>query len=201
VIGWMRGKLLAKTPPFLLLDVQGIGYELEGPMTTFYTLPDLGDTVSLFTHQIIRDDAHHLYAFTNERERNVFRLLLKVNGVGAKVALAILSGMDAATFSQCVFEGDSASLSRLPGIGKKTAERLIIEMRDRLEKSNLPAYRPSDVASPTVLPADDPVKEAVSALISLGLKPPEASRQVHAIHTEGLSCEEIVRQALKTMVK
>ena len=201
MIGWMRGTLLAKKPPFLLLDVQGVGYELEGPMTTFYTLPELGDTVTLFTHQIIRDDAHHLYAFANEQERNVFRLLLKVNGVGAKVALAILSGMDSATFSRCVFEGDSASLSKLPGIGKKTAERLIIEMRDRLDQSSVPPNIPSDVTNSNALATNDPVKEAVSALISLGLKPPEASRQVHAIHSEGLSCEEIVRQALKTMVK
>lgn len=201
MIGWMRGKLLSKKPPLLLLDVQGVGYELEGPMTTFYTLPGLGDTVALFTHQIVREDAHHLYAFANEQERNVFRLLLKVNGVGAKVALAILSGMDAATFSRCVFEGDSAGLAKLPGIGKKTAERLIIEMRDRLDKSHTPVYTPAGTANPDPLPADDPVKEAVSALISLGLKPPEASRQVHAIQTEGLTCEEIVRQALKTMVR
>ena len=201
MIGWIRGKLLSKRPPFLLLDVQGVGYELEGPMTTFYTLPELGDTVALFTHQLVREDAHHLYAFANEQERNVFRLLLKVNGVGAKLALTILSGMDAATFSRCVFEGDSASLSKLPGIGKKTAERLIIEMQDRLDKSTMPAYIPASATSTDAIPIEDPVREAVSALISLGFKPPEASRQVHAIESEGLSCEEIVRQALKTMVR
>ena len=194
-------KLLSKRPPFLLLDVQGIGYELEGPMTTFYTLPEQGDTVALFTHQIVREDAHHLYAFANEQERNVFRLLLKVNGVGAKLALTILSGMDAATFSRCVFEGDSASLSKLPGIGKKTAERLIIEMQDRLDKSTMPTYIPATASNPDSIPPDDPIREAVSALISLGFKPPEASRQVHAVDSNGLTCEEIVRQALKTMVK
>ena len=201
MIGWIRGKLLSRRPPFLLLDVQGVGYELEGPMTTFYTLPEPGDAVSLFTHQVVREDAHHLYAFANEQERNVFRLLLKVNGVGAKLALTILSGMDAATFSRCVFEGDAASLARLPGIGKKTAERLIIEMSDRLDKSTMPAYAPTSATNPHPVSTDDPVREAVSALISLGFKPPEASRQVHAIECEGLTCEEIVRQALKTMVK
>lgn len=201
MIGWIRGKLLSKRPPFLLLDVQGIGYELEGPMTTFYTLPESGDTVSLFIHQVIREDAHHLYAFANEQERNVFRLLLRVNGVGAKLALTILSGMDAATFARCVFEGDAAALSKLPGIGKKTAERLIIEMRDRLDKSTMPAYIPASATNPDGLAAEDPVREAVSALISLGFKPPEASRQVHAIEVQGLSCEEIVRRALKTMVR
>ena len=201
MIGWIRGKLLSKRPPFLLLDVQGVGYELEGPMTTFYTLPDAGDTVALFTHQIVREDAQHLYGFANEQERNVFRLLLKVNGVGAKLALTILSGMDAATFSRCVFEGDAASLAKLPGIGKKTAERLIIEMQDRLDKSPMPAYVRPTAPGADPIPTDDPVREAVGALISLGFKPPEASRQVHAIDCQGLSCEEIVRRALQTMVR
>ncbi len=198
----MHGKLLVKRPPVLLLDVQGVGYELEAPMTTFYVLPELGADVTLFAHQVIRDDAHHLYGFAKEDERNVFRSLLRVNGVGAKLALVILSGMDADSFARAVIEGDSASLSRLPGIGKKTAERLIIEMRDRLEK---PAASMTSGGIPVsggpLAGHADPMREAVSALISLGIKPPEASRKVHALDCENLSCEEIVRRALQGMVR
>lgn len=201
MIGWLHGKLLSKKPPALLLDVQGVGYELEAPMTTFYVLPVVGEDVSLFIHHQVRDDAQNLYAFGKEHERNVFRMLLKVNGVGAKLALVILSGMDAQTLGRCVFEGDTASLSKLPGIGKKTAERLIIEMRDRLDSGPLTATS-SDTGTviPIAIP-HDPVREAISALVSLGFKPQDASRQVHAVEAEHLSSEEIVRLALKTMVR
>tara|TARA_Y100001934_G_C12065657_1_gene637565 strand:- start:118 stop:723 length:606 start_codon:yes stop_codon:yes gene_type:complete len=201
VIGWLKGKLLAKKPPSLLLDVHGVGYELDAPMTTFYVLPEVGEDTSLFVHHLVRDDAQNLYGFAKEHERDVFRMLLKVNGVGAKLALTILSGMDAGTFRQCVFEGDSASLSKLPGIGKKTAERLIIEMRDRLDTGALPAdVGPGDGASPVSVP-QDPVREAISALVSLGFKPQDASRQVHAVEQTDLSSEDMVRLALKTMVR
>ena len=133
MIGRLRGELVVKHPPQLMLDVQGVGYELEAPMSTFYQLPALGQQVSLFTHLAIRDDAHVLYGFAREAERALFRSLLKVSGVGAKMALAILSGMSADEFGRCVQQGDSASLVRLPGIGKRTAERLIVEMRGRLD--------------------------------------------------------------------
>jgi Holliday junction DNA helicase RuvA len=197
VIGWLSGILRAKRPPSLLLDVGGVGYELEAPMSTFSTLPAVGEPASLFTHLIVREDAHQLFGFSAERERELFRALLRVNGVGAKVALAILSGMDAAAFSRCVLEGDSASLTRMPGIGKKTAERVIMEMRDRLDA--LPAGV-SGAAQGQMQPhTADPVTEAVSALIALGLKPQEASRRIAALETEQLPPEELVRLALRGM--
>jgi Holliday junction DNA helicase RuvA len=198
VIGWLCGVLRAKHPPALLLDVNGVGYELEAPMSTFSTLPALGERVSLFTHLIVREDAHHLFAFAAERERDVFRALLKVNGVGAKVALAILSGMDADSFARCVLDGDAARLTRLPGIGKKTAERVIMEMRDRLHALSAGA---GGIVVPGAPPrrAADAVSEAVSALIALGLKPQEASRRIAMLDSEGLPPEEIVRLALRGM--
>ncbi len=201
MIAWIKGVLRDKQPPWLLIDVGGIGYEVQAPMTTFMSLPSPGTEVVLFAHQVVRDDAHQLFGFSARSDRDLFRQLLRVNGVGAKMALAILSGMDAATLGRCVLEGDTSSLSRLPGIGKKTAERLVIEMRDRL--GPLPADGRS--GSPDGMGASqqraDAAAEAVSALIALGLKPPEASRRVAAIDCEGLACEDIVRLALKAMVK
>lgn len=197
VIGWLSGVLRAKHPPMLLLNVQGVGYELEAPMSTFAQLPALGEQLELFTHLVVREDAHQLFGFAAERERDVFRALLKVNGVGAKVALAILSGMDGDAFARCVLDGDTLRLTRLPGIGKKTAERVIMEMRDRLQGmsagtggTRTPGFAP--------LPTD-PVSEAVSALIALGLKPQEASRRIAMLDSEGLPAEEIVRLALRGM--
>lgn len=200
MIGWLEGRLREKRPPHLLLDVNGVGYELEAPMTTFYTLPQPGETIKLFTHQVVRDDAHQLYGFSERRDRDVFRMLLRVSGVGAKIGLAILSGMDANAFSRCVFEGDTASLSKLPGIGKKTAERLVIEMRDRLEKADGQAGANLTSGTPAAERAD-PVGEAVSALVALGFKPQEASQRVRAIDAGGLACEDIVRLALQSLVK
>ena len=167
-------------------------------MSTFADLPGVGESTSLFTHLIVREDAHQLFGFSGERERDLFRALLKVNGVGAKVALAILSGMNGAQFTRCVVDGDTASLTRLPGIGKKTAERLIMEMRDRLD--GLPEGADA-AALPSASPAPgDPVSEAVSALISLGLKPQEASRRIASItEVEGKAPEELVRLALRAM--
>ena len=202
MIAWMHGVLREKHPPLLLVDTGGIGYEMEAPMTTFYDLPAVGETVTLHLHHVVREDAQHLYAFARRAERDLFRQLLRVSGVGAKLGLAILSGMDAGGFSRCVLEGDAASLSRLPGIGKKTAERLIMEMRDRIETES--SGMASGIAGAGSGPApqrDDPVAEAVRALIALGLKPAEASRRVHAVGTEGLECEEIVRRALQSMVR
>ncbi len=200
MIGWIEGLLKEKHPPHLLVDVKGVGYELEAPMTTFYTLPALGETVKLYTHQLVREDAHHLYGFSVRRDRDVFRMLLRVSGVGAKIGLAILSGMDVNAFSRCVFEGDTGSLSKLPGIGKKTAERLVIEMRDRLDRAD-GAVAVSVPGSAQVPPPADPVGEAVSALVSLGFKPQEASQRVRAVPSDGLVCEEIVRLALQSLVK
>ncbi len=197
----MKGVLREKQPPWLLVDVGGVGYELQAPMSTFSALPKTGTEVVLFAHQVVRDDAQQLFGFAQRSERDVFRQLLKVNGVGAKVALAILSGLDVTALGRCVLEGDTVSLSRLPGIGKKTAERLVMELRDRL--ATLPATgrsgAPLDGESRDV--AVDPAAEAVSALIALGLKPPEASRRVAAIDCTARACEDIVRLALKAMVK
>ena len=199
MIGLLRGRLLAKQPPSLLLDVQGVGYEVDAPMTTFYDLPDVGAEVTLHTHLAVREDAHTLYGFLKLSDRNLFRTLLKVNGVGARLALAILSGMETPRFINCVQEGDTAALVRLPGIGKKTAERLIIELRDRLEAGQGGMSAATSDAFAAV--AASPVEDAVSALVGLGYKPPEASRMVRAIDTTGLSSEEIIRRALQRTVQ
>lgn len=195
MIGWLRGVLRDKRPPYLLLDVQGVGYEVEAPMTTFYDLPEPGGEVALYTHHVVREDAQQLFGFSRPRERDVFRMLLRVNGVGGKVALAILSGMDADSLARCVYEGDTAALVRLPGVGKKTAERLVIEMRDRLDVQDAapgPVGRPASVERPV-----DAAGEAAEALVALGFKPQEASRRVRAVDEEGLACEELVRRALQ----
>ncbi len=196
MIAWLQGELVSKHPPVLLVNVQGVGYEVHAPMGTFGSLPEIGGQVTLFIHQVLREDSSQLYGFSNTGERGIFRALLKVNGVGAKVALAILSGMDGATFSRCVMAGDSASLVRIPGIGKKTAERLIIEMRDRLEDTGTEFSSSDDAVTPV---ATDPVAEAVSALIALGLKPQEASRRVSVLDCRDKKSEEIIRLALQAM--
>ncbi len=196
MIAWLQGELLAKHPPHALINVGGVGYDVQAPMSTFSALPDVGRQVTLFIHHVLREDSSQLYAFNDVRERSVFRSLLKVNGVGAKVALAILSGMDGATFTRCVMAGDSASLVRLPGIGKKTAERLIVEMRDRLDDAPAVIAAGTHPATPQTM---DPMAEAVSALIALGLKPVEASRRVGAIDCAKLSSEDIIRLALQGM--
>jgi holliday junction DNA helicase RuvA len=195
MIGWLNGVVRVKRPPVLVLDVGGIGYEVEAPMSTFAALPELGGTMELHTHLAIRDDAHALYGFATESDRDVFRQLIKVNGVGAKLALAILSGMVVDELARAVHNGDTAALTRLPGIGKKTAERLIIEMRDRLTGMGGDGGAP--LPGTTILNRSDPVGEAVSALIALGFKPPEASKRVAALETDGLACEQIVRDALR----
>lgn len=201
MIAWLKGVLRDKRPPRLLLDVHGVGYELEAPMTTFYRLPPAGEGTALFVHEVLREDARALYAFSTARDRDVFRLLLRVNGVGAKLALAVLSGMDSATLAQCVTQGDTQSLSRLPGIGKKTAERLVLDLRDRLAVLPPLGTLGAGGEPPVPAPPADAVSEAVDALIALGLKPAEASRRVRAAYTEDAGTEEIIRRALQSMVK
>ena len=197
MIGLLRGKILGKQPPRVLLEVQGVGYEVDAPMTTFYELPDIGAEVILYTHLAVREDAHTLYGFTTLTDRDLFRSLLKVNGVGARLALGILSGMNARTFIACVQGGDAAALVKLPGIGKKTAERLIIELRDRLD-----ALAPATARSGTpVVAASSPVDEAVSALVGLGYKAQEASNMVRVIDTTNMSSEDIIRSALQTTLQ
>ena len=204
MIGRLRGILLTKQPPALLVDVNGVGYEVEAPMSTFYQLPAVDQSVVLHTHMVVREDAQLLYGFASLEERTLFRTLIKVNGVGAKLGLAILSGISADDFVRCVRDEDSASLVRLPGIGKKTAERLIIEMRDRFKDwhgGDLDASMTGGPSAPMASIIDDPVKEALSALVSLGYKPQEASRFINGLDTEGRSSEEIIRSALKAAVK
>ncbi|MCU7924224.1 MAG: Holliday junction branch migration protein RuvA [Candidatus Thiodiazotropha sp. (ex Dulcina madagascariensis)] len=197
MIGRLRGELARKQAPHLLIDINGVGYELEAPLSTFFTLPDLGQQVTLFTHLAIREDAHVLYAFASETERALFRSLLKVSGVGAKMALAILSGMNAEEFSRCVEAGDVASLVRLPGIGRKTAERLIIEMRDRLAKlADFPAAGSSSQAGHSVRPATAG-SDAVAALVALGYKPQDASRMVKAVAEDEMDSQTLIRAALQ----
>jgi Holliday junction DNA helicase RuvA len=197
MIGMLRGRIIQRHPPFLLIDVNGVGYEVEAPMSTFYALPEGSAEVILHTHLTVREDAHILYGFAREGDRAMFRALLKVNGVGGKMALAILSGMTADEFALCVQTGDIAALTRLPGVGKKTAERLIVEMRDRLEglSGNAAPLRPGPVGAGAA-PAD-PSADAVSALIALGYKPPEASRMVRAVAGEGLGTEALIKAALQ----
>jgi len=196
MIGRLHGILLHKEPPALLVDVGGVGYELEAPMTTFYELPGVGERVTLYTHLVVREDAHLLYGFAREAQRRLFRALLKVNGVGPRVALAVLSGLSDEEFTRCVADEDIARLTKVPGIGRKTAERLVIEMRDKLP-ADVAAAAPATAAAAS-MPAD-PVSEAVSALVALGYKPNEASRAVRGVSAKGLSAEEIIRQALKGM--
>ncbi|HYA37585.1 MAG TPA: Holliday junction branch migration protein RuvA [Candidatus Methylomirabilis sp.] len=197
MIGRLHGILLHKEPPALLVDVGGVGYELEAPMTTFYELPAVGEKVTLYTHLVVREDAHLLYGFVREAQRRLFRALLRVNGVGPRVALAVLSGLSDEEFTRCVAAEDIARLTKVPGIGRKTAERLVIEMRDKLP-AEVTTAAPTVAVNSASTPAD-PVSEAVSALVALGYKPNEASRAVRGVSAKGLSAEEIIRQALKGM--
>jgi len=195
MIGFIRGKLFSKMPPQLVVDVQGVGYEVEAPMTTFYDLPALGEEVQLFTHLVIRDDAHILFAFSTESDRKMFRALIKVNGVGPKLALTILSGQSAEEFHRCIHDNDVQALIRLPGIGKKTAERLIIEMRDRLPDS-IESSESGQSVSVTQIQVN-PKQEAISALCALGYKPQDASKMVQNIAQEDKTCEDIIKLALQ----
>lgn len=200
MIGRLKGILLTKQAPTLLLDVNGVGYEVDAPMSTFYQLPDIGHEVILHTHFVVREDAQQLCGFATEAERRMFRSLIKINGVGARLALSILSGISADDFARCIQDNDTATLVRLPGVGKKTAERLVIEMRDKLSDWQA---APVSITSPGMMEVEhkaDPVHEAVSALIALGYKPPEASRMVTRIDCHNLSSEEIIRDALKASI-
>jgi Holliday junction DNA helicase RuvA len=200
MIGRLRGEIVYKHPPQLMLDVGGVGYELEAPMSTFYALPETGAQVTLLTHLAIRDDAHVLYGFAKEGERELFRALLKISGVGAKMALGVLSGMNAEEFARAVQAGDTAALVRLPGVGKKTAERLVVEMRDRLDQLGVtPALTapPTSAAAPVQSAAD----EAVAALVSLGYKPVEAQRMIQRVDAPETNSEELIRAALKSAAK
>lgn len=195
MIGFLHGRIAAKTAPAVTLDVGGIGYELEAPMSTFLNLPAVGETVHLITHLVVREDAHILYGFATEEERRLFRNLLKVSGVGPKIALGVLSGMSTEGFSRCVLAEDVSTLTRIPGIGRKTAERLIIEMRDRVK--NPPLIGDSVGRAP----ASDPQSEAFDALVALQYKPAEATRLLKGIGAGSHTTEELIRLALQGAIR
>lgn len=197
MIGSLSGKLVLKQPPRLLIDVGGVGYECEAPMSTFYTLPATGSSVNLHTHLTIRDDAHLLYAFATAQEKLLFRELIKVSGVGPKIALAILSGTGVDDFWNTVREGEIVRLTKVPGIGKKVAERLVIELRDKAGAGGASSI---SSGAGTGQPSS-PLHEARAALEALGYKTAEAQRLADAVKGEGLSAEQIIREALKRAVR
>ncbi|NIG62693.1 MAG: Holliday junction branch migration protein RuvA [Serratia symbiotica] len=201
MIGRLRGNIMEKQPPLVLLEVNGLGYEVYMPMTCFYQLPKQGQEAIVFTHFVVREDSQLLYGFNDKQERALFRELIKVNGVGPKLALAILSGMSAQQFVSAVEHEEITTLIKLPGVGKKTAERLVVEMKDRFKGLNGDLFTNSSRSS---LPAtavqsadNDTEAEAVSALVALGYKPQEASRMVSKIAKSGADCETLIRDALR----
>lgn len=201
MIGRLRGNILEKQPPLVLLEANGVGYEVHMPMTCFYELPELGQEAIVFTHFVVREDAQLLYGFNDKQERALFRELIKVNGVGPKLALAILSGMSAQQFVSAVEREEITALVKLPGVGKKTAERLVVEMKDRFKGLNGDLFNSSsEISLPSATdkaPDVDAEAEAVSALVALGYKPQEASGMVSKIAKPGADCETLIRDALR----
>ncbi|MCG9582999.1 Holliday junction branch migration protein RuvA [Vibrio europaeus] len=205
MIGRLRGILIEKQPPELLIEVNGIGYEVQMPMSCFYELPSIGEEAIIYTHFVVREDAQLLYGFNTVKERALFREVIKANGVGPKLGLAILSGMTASQFVASVEREDVSTLVKLPGVGKKTAERLVVEMKDRLK-----GWSAGDLFTPftDAAPADsapqpaqsNAEEEAISALLALGYKPTQASKVVSQVKTDEMSSEQLIREALKSMV-
>jgi len=206
VIGRLRGCLVEKSPPEILIECAGVGYEVTLPMTSFYALPEVDEEAVVFTHFVVREDAQLLYGFTNKVERKLFRLLIKVNGVGPKLALAILSAMSADQFVSCVVHDQLSTMVKIPGVGKKTAERLLIEMRDRLKDWQISSETPatdSMIMSSTIESTFivSPVKgDAINALISLGYTQGQADKAVKAVYKDGSRSEDVIRDALKAMI-
>jgi Holliday junction DNA helicase RuvA len=198
MIARLAGTLVSKQPPHLVIDVAGVGYEVEAPLPVFFDLPATGQPVVILTHLSVKEDSHTLYGFATEAERRLFRQLLRISGIGAKLALTILSGARGEELARYVVQGDAAALTRLPGIGKKTAERIIIELRDKLgDLSIAPAAGPAAGAAAT----GDALGAAVTALIALGYKAQEAARMARGVAQPGMSVEEIIRHALQATVK
>lgn len=209
MISRLCGKLIELQPPMLLLDVGGVGYEVSAPMPTFYRLPELGATVTLYTHLVVREDAHALYGFIEKNDKQLFQTLIKASGVGPKLALAIMSGIETREFIGCIEREDATTLVQIPGIGKKTAQRLVIELRDRFKDWGLPVQEPVDVAviEESVLSGASQLnqaslkRDAENALVSLGYKLADAQKAVKSVAEPELSREEIIRRALQSMVK
>lgn len=189
MIGHLQGKLVAKRPPWLTVDVGGVGYELEAPMSTFYSLPGVGESVRLVTHLLVREDAQLLYGFNTDEERDLFRRLLKVSGIGARIALGVLSSSTVDGFYDCIRHKDLASLTRVPGVGRKTAERLLVEMADRLPEATAAAGNGAATVGAE--------SEAQHALVALGYKPTEVVRMLKALDVSSMRTEEIIREALR----
>ena len=195
MIGRLKGVLIHKAPPWIVVDVHGVGYELEAPMSTFYDLPEVGREVFLFTHYAQKEDSVSLYGFLREAERRLFRDVQKVSGIGAKIALAVLSGTSVDEFARLLQASDVAALTRIPGIGKKTAERMVVELRDRA--AGMATGLPSGALS---LP-NDPLSEAITALQALGYKPADADRMARKATAEGDPAETIIRKALQSALR
>ena len=201
MIGRLAGTLIQKSPPLLMIDIHGVGYEVQAPMSTFYQLPECEQPVVLLIHMVVREDAQLLYGFYNESERLLFKTLIKVNGVGPKLALAILSGISVSEFVQVINDNDESGLVRLPGIGKKTAQRLIVEMKDRLadwQTDNTTDQGKSTTSADQSPSEQDIIKEASSALIALGYKPAEATRMISRIDKQDQTTESLIKYALRS---
>lgn len=200
MIGQLRGKLIEKNPPFLMIDVQGVGYIVQTPLSTFFVLPEVGQEVVLRTHMVVREDAQLLYGFATFDECCIFQELIKTNGVGPKIALAILSGLTPHELMEILAMEEVSRLQRLPGIGAKTALRIIVEMKDRLGKMMLSS--PQKNLTPSLLSkAQGPEQEAIAALIALGYKPQEANKAIAKVENKSSSCEAILREALQGLAK
>lgn len=199
MIGRLTGILIEKQPPEILLDVQGVGYELLLPMTSFYSLPEVGQSVTLFTHFVVREDAHLLFGFAQKSDRSLFRELIKTNGVGPKLALAILSAMSVNDFAYAIEREELSKLIKIPGIGRKTAERLLVELKGKFKGQQQDFFiESSHLSAPTQPSAQDSAsEEAISALIALGYKPADAEKMVKKIAKADLSSEQLIREALK----
>ncbi|MCX7120632.1 MAG: Holliday junction branch migration protein RuvA [Gammaproteobacteria bacterium] len=198
MITHITGKLIDKKPPLLTIDVNGIGYEIHAPMSTFYQLPDIDSTITLLTHFVVREDAHLLFGFSQEQERKLFRALIKVNGVGPKLALTILSGMETTHFVDCIQTQNAGSLTHIPGVGKKTAERLIVEMRDSLSHWEISS---ESLSQTDLLNPNQVIQDAISALTALGYKPVDAKNAISKVHQPDHNNEQLIRLALQQMAK
>lgn len=205
MIGRLRGTLIEKQPPEILIECHGIGYEVTVPMTSLYALPELNQEATIYTHFVVREDAQLLYGFANKVERKLFRLLIKASGVGPKLALAILSGMSAEQFVSCVAHDDVSTIVKIPGVGKKTAERLLIEMRDRIKDWHVEPSANMAVSEQTVITMDNNLingakGDALNALVSLGYSQAQADKAIKAVYSGDKSSEDLIRDALKAML-
>lgn len=198
MIGRLHGKIIEKSPPEMVLDVNGVGYEILLPMTSFYNLPSLNENTTIFTHLVVREDAHLLFGFSQKQERSLFRELIKTNGVGPKLALAILSAMSVSQFANAVEQEELAKLTKIPGIGRKTAERLLVELKGKFKGISQTDFFIEQTSEPIIADGEiDPADEARDALIALGYKPNDAEKMIKKVNKNGLSSEQLIREALR----